>query len=180
MKIKNKRIRICVRQRQGFSLVELMIVLAILVLLAGLVLPRLLGQQNKADIKATQTQISSFKQALQNYAIDVRTYPDTETGLKALVSKPENEQQARKWDGSYIEEVPVDPWGNPYNYEFPPSQGSGDFPNIWSNGPDGESGTDDDIKNWTESSEENSEDRPPSNNASPGESNRDGNRSNAL
>ncbi|MDP1564574.1 MAG: type II secretion system major pseudopilin GspG [Pirellulaceae bacterium] len=180
MKVKNKQIRIGARHRQGFSLVELMIVLAILVLLAGLVLPRLLGQQNKADIKATQTQISNFKQALQNYAIDVRTYPDTETGLKALVTRPENEQQARKWDGSYIEEVPVDPWGNAYNYEFPPSQGSSDFPNIWSNGPDGESGTDDDIKNWTESSEGNSEDRPRSNGAGPRENNRDGKRNNAL
>ncbi|MBL8890333.1 MAG: type II secretion system major pseudopilin GspG [Planctomycetaceae bacterium] len=157
MQLKNKPFFYHSQARHGFSLVELMIVLAILVLLAGLVLPRLLGQQNKADIKATQTQINSFKQALQNYAIDVRTYPDTESGLKALVAKPENEQQARKWDGSYIEEIPVDPWGNAYNYEYPPTKGGRDFPNIWSNGPDGESETDDDIKNWTESEEEGQE-----------------------
>ncbi len=140
--------------RRAFSLVELMIVLAILVLLAGLVLPRLLGQQNKADIKATQTQLNSFKQALQNYAIDVRTFPNTEEGLRALVVRPEDEQRARKWDGKYLDEIPVDPWGNEYNYEYPPTQGSNDFPNIWSNGPDGESGTEDDIKNWTEDTED--------------------------
>jgi len=108
--------------RRAFSLVELMIVLAILVLLAGLVLPRLLGQQNKADIKATQTQLNSFKQALQNYAIDVRTFPNTEEGLRALVVRPEDEQRARKWDGKYLDEIPVDPWGNEYNYEYPLSQ----------------------------------------------------------
>ncbi len=140
--------------RHGFSLVELMIVLAILVLLAGLVLPRLLGQQNKADIKATQTQLNSFKQALQSYAIDNRTFPDTEEGLRALFRRPEDEQRARKWEGPYMDDdLPVDPWGNDYNYEYPPTNGERDFPNIWSNGPDGESGTDDDIKNWTESSE---------------------------
>lgn len=161
MMIKNKQLRIFSHSRHGFSLVELMIVLAILVLLAGLVLPRLLGQQNKADIKATQTQINSFKQALQNYAIDVRTFPDTETGLQALVTKPENEQQARKWDGSYLDEIPVDPWGNAYNYEYPPTKGNGDFPNIWSNGPDGEPETDDDIKNWTESAEGDSDETDP-------------------
>lgn len=168
MKITYRQVRIRARRRQGFSLVELMIVLAILVLLAGLVLPRLLGQQNKADIKATQTQISSFKQALQNYAIDVRSFPDTEAGLNALLTKPENEQQARKWDGSYIEELPADPWGNAYNYEYPPSKGSSDFPNIWSNGPDGESGTDDDIKNWTESAEGDTNDE-----TTPSDSNRE-------
>lgn len=156
--------------RRGFSLVELMIVLAILVLLAGLVLPRLLGQQNKADIKATQTQLNSFKQALQNYSIDNRTFPNTEEGLLALFRRPEDEQRARKWDGPYMDDdLPVDPWGNDYNYEYPPAEGERDFPKIWSNGPDGESGTEDDIKNWTGDSE--SGDDP-----SDGESSRGGDR----
>lgn len=178
MKTRNEQWQLHLRQRQGFSLVELMIVLAILVLLAGLVLPRLLGQQNKADIKATQTQINSFKMALQNYAVDVRTFPDTESGLRALVTKPENEQQARKWDGSYLDEIPVDPWGNAYNYEYPPTKGALDFPNIWSNGPDGESDTDDDIKNWTEAAEDGSDEATPSNN-SDSSGNRSSNRDNA-
>lgn len=178
MKTRNEQWQLHLRRRQGFSLVELMIVLAILVLLAGLVLPRLLGQQNKADIKATQTQINSFKMALQNYAVDVRTFPDTESGLRALVTKPENEQQARKWDGSYLDEIPVDPWGNAYNYEYPPTKGALDFPNIWSNGPDGESDTDDDIKNWTEATEDGSDEATPANNSGSSGS-RSSNRNNA-
>ena len=142
--------------RRGFSLLELMIVLAIMVLLAGLVLQRLLGQQKKADVQATQSQIAGFKSSLEFFATDLRSFPSTEEGLKALVSVPEDEARARKWSGPYMEELPVDPWGNEYNYEYPPTNGSKDFPNIWSNGPDGESGTEDDIKNWTsdESSEE--------------------------
>lgn len=137
--------------RRGFSLVELMIVLAILVLLAGLVLPRLLGSQEKADRQATMTQLSSFEDALDMYKIDNRTYPNTEEGLKALLKAPEDETRARNWEGPYMDELPVDPWGNPYNYEYPPTEGSKDIPNISSNGPDGEMGTEDDIKNWTAS-----------------------------
>lgn len=139
------------RNRLGFSLVELMIVLAILVLLAGLVLPRLLGSQDKADRQATQTQLSSLEQALDMYKIDARTYPNTEEGLKALLKAPEDETRGKNWAGPYMDELPSDPWGNEYNYEYPPTEGSKDIPNIWSNGPDGESGTEDDIKNWTSS-----------------------------
>lgn len=137
--------------RRGFSLVELMIVLAILVLLAGLVLPRLLSSQGKADRQATMTQLASFEDALDMYKIDNRTYPNTEEGLKALLKAPEDENRARNWDGPYMDELPVDPWGNPYNYEYPPTEGSKDIPNISSNGPDGEMGTEDDIKNWKSS-----------------------------
>lgn len=138
--------------RRGFSLVELMIVLAILVLLAGLVLPRLLSQQDKADRQTTQTQLANFKQALNMYKVDNRSYPNTEEGLAALFKKPEDETRGRNWEGPYMDEtLPVDPWGNDYGYEYPPTEGAGDFPNIWSFGPDGESGTEDDIKNWTTS-----------------------------
>jgi len=143
--------------RSGFSLVELMIVLAILVLLAGLVLPRLLGSQKKADIQTTMTQIANFKQTLEMYSVDNRSFPKTEEGLKALVSKPEDENRSRNWDGPYMDELPIDPWGSTYNYEYPPTNGSKDFPNIWSNGPDGENGTDDDIKNWSSDSQSDEE-----------------------
>lgn len=137
--------------RRGFSLVELMIVLAILVLLAGLVLPRLLGSQDKADRQATQTQISSFESALDMYKIDNRSFPNTEDGLAALLKAPEDEGRAKNWDGPYMDELPTDPWGNPYSYEYPPTEGAKDAPHIWSNGPDGESGTEDDIQNWSSS-----------------------------
>ena len=141
---RNKRVH-------GFTLVEIMIVLAILVLLLAMVGPRLLKTQEKADQKITVTQIKNLQQALDMYKVDSRTYPSTEEGLKALVERPADENRGRNWDGPYLAEstLPVDPWGNPFRYEYPPTKGrNADLANIWSAGPDGEDQTDDDIKNW--------------------------------
>jgi general secretion pathway protein G len=146
------------RRRGGFTLVELMVVLAILVLLVAMVGPRLLGTQKKADVKATIQQIENLENCLNLYAVDNRTFPTTEEGLKGLMERPaesmssDTTQSSNKWDGPYLDAdaLPVDPWGNPYQYEFPPTKGRRkDFPNIWSTGPDGEDNTEDDIKNWT-------------------------------
>lgn len=142
------------RRRTGFTLVEIMIVLAILVLLLAMVGPRLLKTQEKADQKITLTQIKNIENALDMYKVDNRTYPSTEEGLNALLSKPADEARAANWDGPYLGEdtLPVDPWGNAYNYEYPPTKGkSTDTPNIWSAGPDGQDNTGDEIVNWTES-----------------------------
>jgi len=127
-----------------------MIVLVILVLLFAMVGPRLLGTQRKADVKAATTQIGNLESALELYAVDMRTFPSTEDGLQALVARPSDERAAQKWDGPYLDDTvpPLDPWDNPYGYEYPPSNNGRDFPDIWSAGPDGESGTDDDIANW--------------------------------
>lgn len=141
-----------VRTSSGFTLVEIMIVLAILVLLLATVGPRVLKTQDKADKRITLTQIKNMKQALDLYKVDNRTYPTTEEGLNLLISKPADEARAQKWDGPYLSEatVPVDPWGNAYRYEFPPTKGNAqDAPNIWSTGPDGKDQTEDDIVNWT-------------------------------
>ncbi len=136
--------------RAGFTLLELMIVLVILVLLFAMVGPRLLGSQKKADIKAAQTQIGNFESALNLYAVDMRTFPSTEDGLQALLEAPSDERAASKWDGPYLDgnSLPLDPWDNSYQYEYPPANNVRDFPDIWSWGPDGESDTDDDIVNW--------------------------------
>ncbi len=138
------------RRRQAFTLLELMIVLVILVLLFAMVGPRLLGSQKKADIKAAQTQIGSLEAALKLYSVDMRTFPSSEDGLQALIEPPSDERAAAKWDGPYLDDdvLPVDPWDNPFEYEYPPTNNSRDFPDIWSVGPDGESDTDDDIGNW--------------------------------
>ena len=139
------------RTRAGFTLVEIMIVLAILVLLVAMVRPRLLSTQEKADAKITQTQIEGLEQALDFYKVDNRTFPSTEEGLQALLSKPQDENRSRNWAGPYLEEnaVPVDPWGNAYRYEYPGTRGGSEDPNIWSIGPDGKDKTQDDIVNWT-------------------------------
>jgi general secretion pathway protein G len=144
------------RRRQAFTLLELMIVLVILVLLFAMVGPKLLGSQKKADIKAAKTQIGNLESALELYAVDMRTFPSSEDGLQALLEPPSDERAAAKWDGPYLDDVlPVDPWENAYEYEYPPTRNTArDFPDIWSLGPDGEADTDDDIGNWREGSGE--------------------------
>lgn len=138
------------RSRQAFTLLELMIVLVILVLLAAVAGRRLLRTQKKAEINIAKTQISELEAALQDYVFDVRVYPSSEDGLQALVEQPSEERAAEKWDGPYLSDtvLPVDPWGNPYEYEYPPTRNSDENPDIWSIGPDGEPDTDDDIGNW--------------------------------
>lgn len=138
-------------KRSGMSLLEILIVLSILAVLIAIIAPRILGSQKKADIKATRLQISNIEEALKLYAADNRTFPNTEEGLAALLEKPADEKRAKNWDGPYFdgEGAPIDPWGNEFGYEYPPTQGKRDFPDIWSSGPDGEQNSEDDVTNWT-------------------------------
>jgi len=140
------------RKSSGFTLIELLVVLGILVLLVALVTPRILGTQKKADINLTKVQIGSFKGALEKYAFDMKAFPTTDEGLAALVTEPLGEEgtSTGRWDGPYIDfdELPKDPWGNDYHYAYDPETSTRTFPDIWSNGPDGVDGTDDDICNW--------------------------------
>lgn len=151
--------------RRGFTLTELLIVMAILVLLVSLVGPRLLGTKKKADISSVKTQIGMLQSSLEQYAIDMNRFPNTEEGLQALLEDPSGsggesggefagedgeEDGGSNWAGPYIKSttLPKDPWGKAYNYESPPTHGKGDTPDIWSFGPDGEENTDDDIVSW--------------------------------
>jgi len=103
---------------RGFSLIELMIVLAIIGLLAGLVGPQLLNRLEASKIDVAETQIKMLRGALQTYRIDVGTYPTTAQGLTALMSAPD--EVAEFWRGPYLQdELPADPWRNPYQYEAP-------------------------------------------------------------
>jgi general secretion pathway protein G len=149
-------------RRQGFTLMEMLVVLAILVLLVAMVAPRILGTQKKADINAAKTQVGLLKSSLERYALDMKNFPTTEEGLQALLEAPAEEGSegaeggATNWDGPYLNstELPRDPWGNDYQYEYPPTHGTGDYPDIWSYGPDKEDGTEDDIVSWGKSQEE--------------------------
>lgn len=138
-------------QRGGFTLVELLVVLAILVLLISMVGPRILGSKQKADVSAAKTQLGMLQSALESYVVDMRQYPETETGLIALIEDPaKDDEKKSKWDGPYLKktQVPKDPWGNDYQYAFPGTHGNKKEPDLWSFGPDGQDNTEDDIVTW--------------------------------
>ena len=132
--------------RSGFTLVELLLVLVILATLAAIVIPKFSGRTLQAQKTAAQTQISNLGTALDSYEVDVGSYPDSNQGLRAL---QENPGGIEGWRGPYMkQEIPPDPWGNPYMYEFPGKHGEGHY-DLMSWGPDKRAGTDDDITNWS-------------------------------
>ncbi|MGA3179906.1 MAG: type II secretion system major pseudopilin GspG [Verrucomicrobiota bacterium] len=133
--------------RQGaFTLVEMLLVLTILAILAGIVIPKMSGRIPQAKITAAQTDIASFKTALGMYEVDTGGFPPGRTGLSALLVKPNNVQG---WRGPYLEKdvLPVDPWQHPYVYEFPGKHNPSSY-DIYSLGPTGQGGNDA-IGNWT-------------------------------
>jgi general secretion pathway protein G len=140
-------------RRRGFTLTELLIVLAILVMLVALVVPRFLGARKKADRQATQAQIELFRGALERYALDTKDLPTTEQGLQTLLAAPSGDEESTiaDWEGPYINKdaIPKDSWGRDYQYAYPPERGGAELPDVWSFGPDGEDNTEDDICSWT-------------------------------
>ncbi|MFO1021179.1 MAG: type II secretion system major pseudopilin GspG [Planctomycetales bacterium] len=148
-------------KRRGFTLMEVLIVLVILVAILSMVGPRVFASKAKADINNAKVQIKMLQASLESYAVDMNTFPTTEMGLKALSEKPEgteggkDEKKDNKWDGPYVKSsIPKDPWGNEYKYEYPATHGKGKDPEVWSFGPDGKEDTDDDIVSWEKDSED--------------------------
>jgi general secretion pathway protein G len=136
------------RAVRAFTLLEILIVLAILGLLVGLAVSRMDtifggSQQDVARLFVTQ----SIKIPLTQYRIDLGDYPSTAEGLQALITAPQN--RAERWRGPYLESrtVPVDPWGEPYQYRYPGVRNRGSY-DVYSKGPDRQEGTEDDIGNW--------------------------------
>src|SRR5687768_13522950 len=118
------------RYRRGFSLIELLVVLVILALLAGIVLPRFLDRGKDANVSAAKTQIGVFKTALELYALDNGEPPTSQQGLDALVAEPSTSPRPRKWRKPYLTDVsaiPKDPWGNDYVYQSPGPNGEDFF-----------------------------------------------------
>jgi general secretion pathway protein G len=137
------------RKQGGFTLIEIMVVIVILGILAALVVPKLMGRPDEARAVAAKQDINAMGQALKLYRLDNMRYPSSEQGLKALSEKPAAAPLPKNWKpGGYLERLPVDPWGNPYQYVSPGTHGEVD---IWSLGADGEpggEGADGDIGNW--------------------------------
>ena len=136
--------------RRGFTLIEMLVVLAILVLIMSMVGPRILGSRDKANVSAAKGQIEMLQASLEHYTLDMNDFPSTEQGLAALVEAPADEEAKTKWEGPYINKstIPKDPWGRDYHYEYPPTHGTDKHPDIWSVGHDGEENTDDDVVSW--------------------------------
>jgi len=137
------------KDRRGFTLIELMVVLAILGLLAAFVAPKLVGRTDEARQTSAKMQIGSFVSALKLFRNDNGFYPTTEQGLEALVSKPMVGREPKKYRASgYIDKIPMDPWGNPYVYISPGVQGDIDVISLGADGVEGGSEYDADITNW--------------------------------
>lgn len=132
-------------RRQGFTLVEMLLVLVILATLAAIVVPKLSGIGQDSKVKAVHAQIAVFEQAMERYELANGSYPPGNSGLQALVEAPGN---APKWNGPYLSKtvIPNDPWGQPYVYAFPGKINPSGY-DIISGGPNGRVGDDDDIDN---------------------------------
>lgn len=125
------------KRNLGFTMIELLVVLVILGLLAGLVGPQFFGKVDSSKVRTAETQIKMLKMALQTYRLDVGSYP---TSLEALSIAPAADKNY--WDGPYLEEdLPLDPWNNPYNYKKDGSAPQGFY--LYSYGADGQSGGED-------------------------------------
>ncbi len=122
----------------GFTMIEIMVVLVILGLMAGLVVPKVIGRTDDARIALAKQDMKSIASALEMYKLDNFNYPSTRQGLEALVEEPQGKPEAKNWNADgYLNDVPEDPWGNPYVYESPVR---GRPFNLMSLGADGQKG----------------------------------------
>ena len=134
------------RTQNGFTLLELLVVMVIIGLLVGYVGPKYFAQIGKAETKAAKAQIDALGKALDQYRLDTGRYPSTEQSLNALVTKPANEN---KWEGPYLSKaVPPDPWARPYLYKSPGDHGEYDLLSYGKDGQVGGSGEAADVVNW--------------------------------
>ena len=139
------------RREEGFTLLEIIVVVFILSLLAAIVAPRIIGRTDDARIEATKVQIKNLETALKLFKMDNGFYPDTQQGLEALVEKPATGRIPQNYkEGGYLEQrkIPLDPWGNPYVYVSPGLNGDYDILSYGSDGKEGGEGKNADIKSW--------------------------------
>jgi len=134
------------RGERGFTLIEVMVVVVILSILAAIIVPRIMDRPDKARIVKAQADIRALESALNLYKLDNHNYPNTDQGLESLVQKPAD---APSWkEGGYIDRLPKDPWGRPYQYLNPGAHGSVDIFSLGADGQPGGEGKDADIGNW--------------------------------
>jgi len=133
--------------RSAFTLVELLLVLVILAVLAVVVVPKFTGRSQQAKVTAAQADIANMEVAIDAFEIDCSRYPNTQEGVQSLLTQPAD---LTGWRGPYLKRgLPKDPWGNPYVYRCPGEKNAAGY-DLYSCGPDGEQGGDDDITNWSD------------------------------
>ncbi|MBL8372813.1 MAG: type II secretion system major pseudopilin GspG [Burkholderiaceae bacterium] len=135
------------RKRRGFTLIELMVVLVIIGVLAALIVPNVLDRADDARGTAARTDVNNIVQALKLYRLDNQRYPTSEQGLEALVRKPGATPIPGNWR-PYLEKLPNDPWGRPYQYLNPGVKGEIDVMSLGADGKAGGEGNDADIGSW--------------------------------
>ncbi|MGD8869363.1 MAG: type II secretion system major pseudopilin GspG [Gemmatimonadales bacterium] len=147
----NMKSRISRSGQEGLTLIEIVVVIIVLGLLAGLVGPQIIGRVSEAKSSTARTQIELFSVALDNYRLDNGRYPTTEQGLQALREKPVSEPAPYNWRGPYLQkEIPLDPWGRPYVYRSPGEVNPTTY-DLFTLGRDGQPGGEDedaDITSW--------------------------------
>lgn len=135
------------RRERGFTLIELMVVLVIIGVLAALIVPNVLGRADDARVTAARTDVANLMQALKLYRLDNLRYPSPEQGLQALVSKPTAAPTPTNWR-PYLDKLPNDPWGRPYQYLNPGLKGEVDVMSLGADGQPGGEGNNADIGSW--------------------------------
>ena len=136
--------------KSGFTLIEVMVVIAILAILAALIVPKVMSRPDEARVVAAKQDIAALMQALKLYRLDNKRYPTTEQGLQALVVRPGQAPVPDNWKtGGYVEKLPLDPWGKPYQYLNPGLHGEIDVFSYGADGVPGGEGFDADVGNWS-------------------------------
>lgn len=143
------------RNEKGMTLIEIMVVVAIIAGITGLIAVNVVSRREKANVDLTRTQISNIMNALEQYKLDNHQYPSTDQGLDALVNRPSSGNVPKNYpEDGYMKKLPKDAFGEEYNYASPGSHGG--KVEVWSNGPDNQEGNEDDINSW-DSEEESKE-----------------------
>jgi general secretion pathway protein G len=137
------------KQLRGFTLIEVMVVVAILGILAAIVVPKIMGRPDDARIVAAKQDIGAIMQSLKLYRLDNATYPSTEQGLQALIAKPGSQPIPLNWkSGGYLDKIPKDPWGHEYQMLSPGVHGEIDVFSYGADGQQGGEGNNADIGSW--------------------------------